>query len=240
MDWQATRRTHPPECRRRFFAAKTYTKADGLAEDSIYSVYRARDGTIWAGTLSGGVSALRNGKFTNYTFAQGLASNTVVSIIEDSNGRMWFATPSGLSSLANGRWASYGVQDGLPSENINCLLQDSSGVLWAGTASGLASQGSAGFHVPASLPAELRAQILGLAEDRYGWLWIATSSHVLRVRRDKLRLGTVGDGDLRDYGLADGLRSTEGVKRHQSVIADSWDESGSPCNAGSPWWNRSV
>ena len=203
------------------FAAKTYTKADGLAEDSIYSVYRARDGTIWAGTLSGGVSALRNGKFTNYTFAQGLASNTVVSIIEDSNGRMWFATPSGLSSLANGRWASYGVQDGLPSENINCLLQDSSGVLWAGTASGLAFQGSAGFHVPASLPAELRAQILGLAEDRYGWLWIATSSHVLRVRRDKLRLGTVGDGDLRDYGLADGLRSTEGVKRHQSVIADS-------------------
>ena len=44
------------------FAAKTYTKADGLAEDSVYSVYRARDGTIWAGTLSGGVSALRNGK----------------------------------------------------------------------------------------------------------------------------------------------------------------------------------
>jgi ligand-binding sensor domain-containing protein/signal transduction histidine kinase len=203
------------------FAEKSYTKADGLAEDSVYSVYRARDGTIWAGTLSAGVSALRNGKFTNYRVAQGLASSTVVSIIEDANGRMWFATPSGLSSLASGRWTSYGVQEGLPSENTNCLLQDSSGGLWAGTASGLAYQAGARFQVPANLPAELRAQILGLAEDRYGWLWIATSSHVLRVRRDKLRQGIVGDGDLRDYGLADGLRGTEGVKRHQSVIADS-------------------
>jgi ligand-binding sensor domain-containing protein/signal transduction histidine kinase len=203
------------------FAVKTYTKADGLAEDSVYSVYRARDGTVWAGTLSGGVSALRKGKFTNYTFAQGLASSTVASMIEDAGGRMWFATPSGLSSLANGRWASYGVQEGLPSENINCLLQDSSGVLWAGTASGLAFQAGIGFHVPASLPVELRAQILGLAEDRFGWFWIATSNHVLRVRRDKLSQGIWGDGDLRDYGAADGLRGTEGVKRHQSVIADS-------------------
>src|SRR5580698_1834264 len=68
------------------FAAKSYTKGEGLAEDSVYSVYRARDGTIWAGTLSAGVSALRDGHFTNYTFAQGLASNTVVSMTEDNRG----------------------------------------------------------------------------------------------------------------------------------------------------------
>ena len=200
--------------------AKTYTQADGLAQDSIYSVYLARDGTVWAGTLSAGVSRLRDGTFTNFTIANGLASNTVVSMLEGSDGTMWFATPNGVSALAGERWASYGSANGLPSANINCLLQDSAGVLWVGTASGIAFWNHGRFQVPASLPLPLRAQILGLAEDRFGSLWMATSNGVLRVNRQKLFDGILGDGDLREFGLADGLRGIEGVKRHRSVMTD--------------------
>jgi signal transduction histidine kinase len=50
---------------------------------------------------------------------------------------------------------------------------------------------------------------------------MATSSHVLRVNRERLLRGTLSEGDLREYGVADGLRGVEGVKRHRSVIADS-------------------
>jgi signal transduction histidine kinase len=164
---------------------------------------------------------LRSGRFTNFTIADGLASNTIASILEASDGTMWFATPSGLSSLAGGRWATWRTADGLPSANVNCLLEDATGMIWAGTASGIAFRGPGGFHVPAGEPAVLRAQILGIAEDRYGSLWIATSADVLRVNRDRLRQGRLGDGDLRAYGLADGLRGTEGVKRHKSVVADA-------------------
>ena len=202
-------------------AAKTYTQADGLAQDSVYSVYLARDGTVWAGTLSAGVSRLREGKFTNYTVANGLASNTVASILEGSDGTMWFATPSGLSALSRERWELFGTRDGLPSDNVNCLFEDSSGVLWAGTASGVAFLNRGKFQGPAAVPVRLRTQILGLAADRYGSLWIATSGSVLRVNRLKLFEGTLGDADIREYGLADGLRGAEGVKRHKSVIADS-------------------
>jgi signal transduction histidine kinase len=134
---------------------------------------------------------------------------------------MWFATPSGLSALSNGHWRTYATADGLPSENVNCFLEDSTGVLWVGTASGIAFRRSGGFHVPVSGPAPLRAQILGLAEDRYGSLWMATSSHVLRVNRARLLNGTLEEADIREYGLADGLRGLEGVKRHRSVVADS-------------------
>jgi ligand-binding sensor domain-containing protein/signal transduction histidine kinase len=203
------------------FAAKTYTQRDGLAQNSVYSVYLARDGSVWAGTLSAGVSLLKNGKFTSYTIADGLASNTVVSIVEGADGTMWFATPSGLSAFSNGRWRTYNTADGLPSENVNCFLEDSTGMLWVGTASGLAFRGSGGFHIPVSGPAPLRAQILGLAEDRYGSLWMATSSHVLRVNRERLLNGKLDEGDVREYGLADGLRGLEGVKRHRSVVTDS-------------------
>jgi ligand-binding sensor domain-containing protein/signal transduction histidine kinase len=221
--------------------AMTYNQTNGLAENSVYSVYLARDGTIWAGTLSAGVSMLRGGRFTNFTVANGLASNTVASILEQSDGTMWFATPSGLSSLSQGQWRTYTARDGLPSDNVNCLLEDRSGVLWVGTASGIAFRNARSksvpaatpgsrlpapgpqvqFQVPASLPAPLHGQILGLAEDRYGSLWIATSSHVLRVTRDSLFQGTLTEADWHEYGLADGLRGLEGVKRHRSVVTDA-------------------
>jgi ligand-binding sensor domain-containing protein/signal transduction histidine kinase len=202
------------------FSAWSYTHADGLAQDSVYSVYPARDGTVWAGTLSAGVSALHHDRFTSYTTTDGLASNTVAAILETSGGTMWFATPSGLSALSGGRWKTYRSRDGLPSDNVNCLLEDSAGVLWAGTASGLSFRGSSGFQVPREIPASLREQVLGLAEDKFGWLWVATSNHVLRVNRDRLVKGFLAEGDVREYGLADGLRGLEGVKRNRSVIAD--------------------
>jgi signal transduction histidine kinase/ligand-binding sensor domain-containing protein len=200
--------------------AETYTEKDGLAQNSVYSVYQSRDAAVWAGTLSGGVSRLSHGRFTTYTSASGLASNTVASILESSDGTMWFATPNGLSALANGRWQTFRGLDGLPSEDVSCLLQDSQGVLWIGTAAGLALRDSGGFRVPAGAPPSLREQILGLAEDRFGSLWMSTSNHVLRVNRDHLLRGALADGDIREYGLADGLRGVEGVKRHESVFTD--------------------
>ena len=202
------------------FTADTYTSSNGLAQNSVYSVYETRDGTVWAGTLSGGVSRFRDGKFTTFTTATGLASNTVASILETSDGTMWFATPKGLSALSKDRWISYAPRDGLPSENVNCLFEDSTGVLWVGTAAGLTFRGSRVFQPIIEAPESLREQILGIAEDHYGSLWIATSYHVLRINRDKLMRGVLTEGDTREFGIADGLRGVEGVKRHQSVVAD--------------------
>jgi len=113
----------------------------------------------------------------------------------------------------------YSTRDGLPSEDVSCLLQDSAGVLWIGTAKGLAFLSSG--HVQLSPEAApLREQILGLAEDRNGSIWIATSNHVLRVSRDKLLNRALGEGDIREFGIADGLHGVEGVKRSRSVVAD--------------------
>src|SRR6185295_4919683 len=47
-----------------------------------------------------------------------------------------------------------------------------------------------------------------------------TSNHILRVNRDKLLRGMLAGEDVREYGLADGLRGVEGVKRRRSVAVD--------------------
>ena len=202
-------------------ASQSYTEANGLAQNSAYAVYESRDGSVWAGTLNGGVSKFKDGHFTTYTTTNGLASNTVSSILETRDGAMWFATPSGLSSFSNGQWRTYTTVEGLPSPEVNCLFEDSSGTLWSGTSAGLAFFASNHFQVPHESPDVLREQIVGMAEDKSGRFWIATSHHVLRVPRDKLLSGVVKAVDVREYDQADGLESTEGVKRSRSVVSDS-------------------
>jgi len=128
-------------------ASQSYTKANGLAQNSAYAVYESRDGSAWAGTLNGGVSKFKDGHFTTYTTTNGLASNTVSAILETHDGAMWFATPNGLSSFSNGQWRTYTTAEGLPSPEVNCLFEDSSGTLWSGTSAGLAFFSSNRFQI---------------------------------------------------------------------------------------------
>jgi signal transduction histidine kinase/ligand-binding sensor domain-containing protein len=209
---------------------ESYTEANGLAQNSAYAVYESRDGSVWAGTLNGGVSKFKDGHFTTYTTTDGLASNTISSILETRDGAMWFATPSGLSSFSNGQWRTYTTVEGLPSPEVNCLFEDSSGTLWSGTSAGLAFLASNRFQIPRELPDVLREQIVGMAEDKSGRFWIATSDHVLRVPRNKLLSGVVKAMDVHEYDQADGLQGTGGVKRSRSVFSDS---------AGKIWFSLS-
>jgi ligand-binding sensor domain-containing protein/signal transduction histidine kinase len=201
--------------------AKTYTQAEGLAQDRVFAVHVSRDGTVWSGTLNSGVSELKNGHFTNYTTADGLAANTISSIAEGADETMWFGTPKGVSAMSQKKWRTYSPNDGLPSEEVNCLLEDSAKILWIGTVEGLAYVIDGQVHAPHSVPESLRTPIFGMEEDKNGWLWIATSDHVLRVPRDKLLSGVVKAVEVREYDRADGLESTEGVKRSRSVVSDS-------------------
>lgn len=200
--------------------ARTYRRADGLTADTVYAAHESRDGSVWAGTLGGGASRLRDGRFTTYDAESGLASDTVVAIVDTADGTTWFATPSGLSALTKGAWRYLTTRDGLPSDDVNCLLEDSAGTLWIGTSDGLALLGAEGIRMPRGLAVSLHEQILGLAEDRQGWLWIATSTRVLRAKRDELLDPLLARAVVEDYGLSDGLYSTEAARRHRSVVTD--------------------
>jgi ligand-binding sensor domain-containing protein/signal transduction histidine kinase len=202
------------------FAARTYTRADGLVQNSVYSVHRSRDGTVWAGTVSAGVSRLKDGKFTNYSTAQGLAANSVYAIVEGYDGTMWFATSGGLDSFAHGRWVNHTAFDGLPSNDVKSIFEDSRHAIWIATSAGLAYFVDGRLGVPHNLPESLHEQIFGITEDTLGFLWFATSDHVVQVNRDRLAAGSIGDSDLQSYGIADGLQGVEGVGRDRSMITD--------------------
>src|SRR5262249_58202133 len=154
---------------------------EGFGPGSSVALQRSRDGAIWAGTDGAGASvSWANGAgFTTYTVAAGLASNIISSIAETRDGTLWVATSQGLSAFAGGRWRTFRDADGLPPGAINCLLSagaDSS--LWAGTTAGLVRTVD-GRVAAGSPPSVLRDQIVGLAEDNPGSLWVSTSTPIL-------------------------------------------------------------
>ena len=204
-----------------WYAAKTLTSTDGLPQSAVDAVHENRDGTVWAGTVNGGLAKLKDGRVTIYTTAKGLSSNAIMAIAEGADDTIWVGTSNGLDALAKGHWRFYTGQDGLPPGSVNCLLEDATGVLWIGTENGLAFLRAGNIQTPDSLPELLRDEIFGIEEDSSGSLWIATGTHILQIDRAKLMNQTAAKGDVREYGLGDGLLSAEGVKREKSVAKDA-------------------
>ncbi len=202
-------------------ALRSYTEADGLAQDGVYAVHEARDRSVWAGTLNRGLSRLSGGRFETFTTANGLPANSVSTLLDSRDGTLWVGTPAGLAAWSGGAWTTRRVADGLPSDNVAALLEDSQGVLWIGTSEGLAFLRSGRLESPSGAAPALGEGVVGLVESEGGWLWMATTRRLMRVRREPLLTGAkLGAGDLVSYGRADGLVGLEGVKRHRSVALD--------------------
>ena len=200
--------------------AATYTQKNGLAQDSAYSVYRAPDGTIWTGTLGGGVSRFRDDAWHTFTTRDGLPSNTISAITGNPAGEIFVGTPNGLAVLTNNHWVAYTAEQGLPPGAVEKLFLDGAGTLWIGTSKGISFFQSGAVHVPLGAPNALYGEILGIAEIK-GWLWITTRDHVVRVKRSALLNQSFAGGDYREFGVTEGLPSTEGVKRSRSVVVDN-------------------
>ena len=99
-------------------------------------------------------------------------------------------------------------------------------MLWIGTTSGLAYLASGVIHIPRDVPQSLHERGLWSCR-RHKWVALGCDvESCLRVKRDRLLSGAIGEGDVREYGTADGLSGVEGVKRQRSVVADSLGASG--------------
>jgi hypothetical protein len=74
-----------------------FTREDGLAYDSIWTIYSDPDGVMWFGTDGGGVSRYDGVAWTSLDTRDGLADNHVRAIHQDADGSLWFATHKGIT-----------------------------------------------------------------------------------------------------------------------------------------------
>jgi signal transduction histidine kinase/ligand-binding sensor domain-containing protein len=203
------------------FETRTYTSRDGLAPGVVYAVHRVRDGSVWAGTLSGSLSRIEKGRITTFTSANGLSADAVTTIEETPDGVIWVGTAGGLEAFRNGNWRRYGGEDGLPPGRVNSLALDGDGILWIGCSSGLFYWTGSHFEGARNAPDSLQGAIYGLAADDSGTLWATTDRHVVSISRTLLLGQSKGPAAVRQFGMSDGLPSTRGIRRDHSVAKDS-------------------
>jgi signal transduction histidine kinase/streptogramin lyase len=199
---------------------RTFTAREGLAPGVVYAVHRGRDGSVWAGTLSGGVSRIQKGRITTFTTANGLSADAVTTIQETPDGVIWVGTAGGLEAFRNGNWRQYDSEDGLPPGRVNSLALDGDRVLWIGSSSGLFYWSGTRIESARNGPDSLQREIYGLAADDFGNLWAATDRHVVSISRASLLGQSTRPAAVREFGLADGLPSTRGIRRDHSVAKD--------------------
>ncbi len=122
-----------------------------LPNNQIYTLYVDRDGHLWAGGVSGGLSRYEpaSGGFTNWQHDEAnpasLAHDEVWSIAQTPDGQLWVATQDGLDRLhRDGRGFEHVIDTTLPPDlsprgmgPTRALLAEDNGRLWIGSERGI-------------------------------------------------------------------------------------------------------
>jgi len=92
-----SRAVYPELMRRDGNQFSNLTVEDGLTSNEVWAIHAASDGTMWFGTVGGGVSRYDGVNWTSLDTRDGLAGNNVQAIQEDADGFLWIGTTEGIT-----------------------------------------------------------------------------------------------------------------------------------------------
>jgi ligand-binding sensor domain-containing protein/signal transduction histidine kinase len=179
-----------------------FGSASGLEiQDFISSVGVARDGTVWAGTLGGGLYGLRSGRRVRYTTANGLADDSVLSVCVDREGSVWASTAAGTVHRFTATNATrFDTTRGLPGTPVTVLIPAIAGGLWLGTEDGAVWREEKGkFLVVQSGDKVGYRPVLALHEGEAEQLWIGTTGGLSYWQQGARMSWSTGSGLPSDY-----------------------------------------
>jgi signal transduction histidine kinase len=103
---------------------------------------------------------------------------------------------------------------------VNNLATDPEGGLWIAGSAGLFHWSGGQIEAVRNASELLGGGILGLVADTAGNLWVTTERRVVALSRAALLGDSKPSAAVREFGLADGLPSTCGIRRDHSVAKD--------------------
>jgi ligand-binding sensor domain-containing protein/signal transduction histidine kinase/DNA-binding response OmpR family regulator len=125
---------------RQFNITNTYGSI--ISNDFIFAS-QAKDGTMWFGTLEGGLVRwdVSSESFFSYTQSDGLYNKTIYGILEDDHGNLWVSSNRGLSTIHPNSFqiTHYTTINGLIDNQFNfkSALKTQDGHMYFGTVNGL-------------------------------------------------------------------------------------------------------
>jgi ligand-binding sensor domain-containing protein/DNA-binding CsgD family transcriptional regulator len=121
-------------------------EAGGLPNDGVISLHADGRGSLWVGTMDGGLSRLDRepGRLITYFPAEGPHAaggrgGYIESMAHDADGMLWLGTEGGLNRFdpGSGRFSFFRHSDidptSLPINHIQSVYADGAGAIWVGT-----------------------------------------------------------------------------------------------------------
>jgi len=130
---------------------------------------RDRDGALWIGTLTGGLSHGHEGRGDVFAQSDGLSGDAITCLFEDREGTIWVATADGLDRFREFAVATFSVKQGLPREGVGSVLATTDGGVWLG------SPGRLNKWKDGQITVNRGVQLVtSLAQGDRGRTWVAT------------------------------------------------------------------
>lgn len=156
---------------------RQYPLSGGPSANLITSMFTARDGTLWVGTLSG----LRWLAPTGALVRVAGISTQVSTIRESTDGTIWIGTVGqGLFYCRDSQLFRIALGN-LPSKTVKALLEDREGNIWIGTQTGIVRLSSTPLSI-VPFPGGADSGFETLYYDRDGSIWIAASEHLFHIQ----------------------------------------------------------
>lgn len=225
-----------------------FTRKDGISSDTITCMV-AMGEELWFGTFGGGVTILRDGRFSIMSGKEGLPGTTVMSLAANPAYGIHLTTIyGGVSKIHGGVVSSCKVAAHDRGEHATAVLVDLEGDVWVGLQDGkLVRLRDASFTWFPSMNGQQPDPVRSVFQDNEGTMWAGTASCLRRLQEDVfvsvhqgqeypiniLSVGEGGDGTMWVGSLGRGLHKVDrnGFTRIRTVnIPAIWalytDESG--------------
>lgn len=153
-----------------------------LKSTAITAVYVDRDGTLWVGTLNGGLYRSRGRELERVALPANIKS--VFGIVEDQSGALWLTTNAGVARMGVKGIRLLGEESGFPPRGFyHSVVADAAGGVW------IATDGAGVVHwlngqvetldTRRGLPSNA---VHSLAIDHGGTVWAGTQAGPVRYR----------------------------------------------------------
>lgn len=164
--------------------------SNGLAHNSILSVYKDKTGSIWLGTISRSIFKISDNGIEEIQIARS-GQLEIISITEDKKGNIWLASAeSGIFKISGTSVERFTTQNGLKSNYCYSIATDPKGNIWVGHRGALSRVSPlkneiATFDHTYGINGQINRNATFIDRDSY--LWIGSEYGAIRYdsRKDK-------------------------------------------------------
>jgi len=175
----------------------SYTKSNGLANNTVTGINQDRSGQMWFSTKGNVISHYDGQSFAHFSTAwDGQSSSPISDIIRDSDDRMWIVTlGSGVVRFDGKEFKTFTTEDGLSSNMLFCAFEDAEKNLWFGSLGGGANRydGKTFTHFT-SADGLVNDAVYSITQDREGHMWFATTGGASRYDGKEFTSFTTREG----------------------------------------------